>query len=458
MEFLYLFTGLVLGFLIAWLLLRSRQTGGSADVARLQQLDRDNAGLLAQVKARQEEQERSAQQFQSEKKQWQQTHEESLKRIQQLGEALAKRNAEYEALEVRLNEQRQELENLQKKLTAEFENLANRIFEEKSQKFSEQNRTSLDILLKPLGEQIKDFEKKVSDVYVSETRERASLKEQLSQLHQLNQQMSKDAQNLTKALKGESKAQGDWGEHVLESILENSGLQRDREYSVQSNFQGDDGRRLQPDVIIHLPEDRHIVIDSKVSVTAYLRYTAEENDAARETALKEHLDSIQRHIRQLSEKRYQDIYGVKSTDYVLLFIANEPAYYLAMHHAPGLFDEAMKRNVLLVTPTTLIGMLRIVAQIWRQENQNRHAMKIASEAASLYEKFTGFIEEMLVVGKKLDDSKKSYEIAMGRLHQGPGNVVKRIESLKSLGLKVNKSLPKDLLDKAEENDNPTDSE
>ncbi|TND01030.1 MAG: hypothetical protein FD123_4302 [Bacteroidetes bacterium] len=457
MEFLYLFTGLALGFLIAWLLLRNRSPAGG-DSARTQELDRQNAALKAQLQSQQGEQQRTQDASAAERKQLQQVIEDAQKRAQQLGESLATRNAEYTALEKKLNEQRQELDALQKKLVTEFENLANRIFEEKSQKFTEQNRSNLDILLKPLGEQIKDFEKKVNEVYVSDTKERASLKEQILQLHQLNQQMSKDAQNLTKALKGESKTQGSWGEIVLENILEKSGLVRDREFTVQSNFQGEDGRRLQPDVIIHLPEDRHIVIDSKVALVAYERYSSAENETEQISYAKEHTESIRRHIRQLSDKRYQDIYGIKSPDYVLLFIANEPAFYLAMKASPDLFNEAIERDVIIVTPTTLLGTLRMVAHIWRQEYQNRNVLQIANEAASMYDKFAGFIEEMVTVGKKLDDSKKSYEIAMGRLYIGPGNVVKRIENLKALGLKVNKSLPPELLDKANENEQAPPSE
>lgn len=453
MEFLYLFIGLALGFVIGWLLFRNGNTDAAAQV-RVQELEKNNAALQAQLAAQQQEQQRNSENAQREKQQQQQLAQQASDKVAELSGKLGSLEAELQEKEKRLAEQKTELESLQKKLTAEFENLANRIFEDKSQKFAEQNKTSLNDLLKPLGEKIKDFEKKVNDVYVNETRERASLKEQLVQLHQLNQQMSQDAQNLTRALKGESKTQGSWGEIILENILEKSGLVRDREFVVQPSFTTDDGRRQFPDVVIHLPEDRHIVIDSKVALTAYERFNSAENETEKAAFLKEHLDAVRRHIRSLSEKRYQDIYPINSPDYVLLFIANEPAFNLAMQADHGLFNFAIEYNVLLVTPTTLLASLRMVAQIWRQENQNRNVIRIAEEAEKMYDKFVGFVEELKDVGKKIDDSKKSYDTALKRLSEGRGNVIGRIENLKKLGLKVNKQIPQDILDMSADTDEP----
>jgi DNA recombination protein RmuC len=456
MEFLYLFIGLALGFVIAWLLFRNGNTDAAAQ-ARVQELDKTNAALQAQLTAQQQEQQRNSENAQREKQQQQQLVQQASDKVAELTGKLASREAELQAMDKRLAEQKTELENLQKKLTAEFENLANRIFEDKSQKFAEQNKTSLDDLLKPLSEKIKDFEKKVNDVYVNETRERASLKEQLVQLHQLNQQMSQDAQNLTRALKGESKTQGSWGEIILENILEKSGLVRDREFTVQPSFTTDDGRRQFPDVVIHLPEDRHIVIDSKVALTAYERFNSAENEAEKAAFLKEHLDAVRRHIRSLSEKRYQDIYPINSPDYVLLFIANEPAFNIAMQADQGLFNFAIEYNVLLVTPTTLLASLRMVAQIWRQENQNRNVIRIAEEAEKMYDKFVGLAEELLKLGRSIDTTKKSYDDAMNRLSTGNGNVIRRIGKLKELGLKVKKNLPQELLDKSDDDDDTNEN-
>jgi len=463
MEFLYLFTGLGLGFLMAWLLLRSKTPQQASDPARAQELEKQVVALKTQLDTQQTERRRLEEEKQKERAEFQQQQEKERNESQKireqeraqltlLSEKLAARNAEYTALEQRLNDQKQELENLQKRFAVEFENLANKIFEEKSKKFTEQNRSNLDDLLKPLGERIKDFEQKVNDVYVNETRERVSLKEQIVQLHHLNQQMSKDAQNLTRALRGEAKTQGSWGEFILESVLEKSGLLRDREFTVQTTFIDPEGRRLQPDVIVNLPENKHLVIDSKVTLVAYERYCSGQNDAERIAFLKEHIDAIRKHVRQLSEKRYHELYDINSPDFVLMFIPNEPAFHVAIQSESGLFLDAMERNIMLVTPTTLLVTLRMIANVWRQEHQNRNVIQIADEAGAMYEKFVGFIEAMIDVGLKLDASKKQYEVAMSRFHRGPGNVIRKLEQLKALGLKVNKSLPPKLVEKANEED------
>lgn len=445
MEFLYLFTGLALGFVIAWLLLRSKQAPVADNSARLQELDRETAGLKAQLDSAQAEKVRMLAERTEERERLEKLLHSEREQRSSIAVSLAHRETEAANLEKRLSEQKQELEQLQKRFTTEFENLANRIFEEKSQKFTEQNKTSLDDILKPLNERIKDFEKKVTDVYVSEAKERASLKEQVVQLHQLNQQMSRDAQNLTKALKGESKTQGNWGEFILESILEKSGLVRDREFTVQTSFVSEDGRRQQPDVVINLPEGKHIIVDSKVTLTAYERYVSAEQDTDREMALREHVASLRKHIRDLSEKNYQKMSQVNSPDFVFLFIPLEPAATTALQADNSLFDEAFSKNIVIVNPATLLSALRIVYHIWQYEKQNRNAKEIANYAGSLYEKFAGFIDAMRAMGKKIDESKEHYELAMNRLTEGRGNLVRQIERLKEMGAKTSSSIHPEVL-------------
>jgi DNA recombination protein RmuC len=348
----------------------------------------------------------------------------------------------------RMNEQKQELTQLKEQFTKEFENLANKIFEEKTQKFADQNKTNLSEILTPLGEKIKDFEKKVNDVYVNESKDRASLKEQLNMLQSLNQQMSKETQNLTKALKGETKTQGNWGEFILESVLEKSGLVKDREYSIQQSFTTEEGKRYQPDVIINLPEGKTLIVDSKVSLVAYEKFWSSEDDSEKTIALKEHLQSLRNHIKGLSDKNYQNLYEVKSLDFVILFVPIEPAFALAMQADPALFNEAFDKNIVIVSPSTLLVTLKTVASIWRFEYQNRNAIDIAKKAGDLHDKFVGFVEDLIGLGNKMRDSQKAYEGAMNKLSTGAGNIVKRTEELRKLGAKASKSLPQTLIDRA----------
>jgi DNA recombination protein RmuC len=449
MEFLFLAAGIAIGALIMWLLMRGKTQTAATD-PRTAELDRQNAGLQAQLSTLNEERKRSEEHQKAQREKLEADLEMERAKVGVLTDQLGRKETELRGAEQRLQEQKAELEKLQQQFAKEFENLANRIFDEKSKKFTEQNRSQLDDLLKPFGEKIKDFEKKVNDVYVNETKERASLKEQIVQLHQLNQQMSKDAQNLTRALKGEAKTQGNWGEFILESVLEKSGLQKDREYRTQASYTSDEGSRYQPDVIIDLPDEKHLVVDSKVSLVAYERFISAETDEEKAAALKEHVLSVRKHIRDLGEKKYQDIYQLNSLDFVLLFMPVEPAFALSVQADPELFNDAFSKNIVIVSPTTLLATLRTVANIWRQEFQNRNVMRIAEEAAAMYDKFAGFTEAMIKMGKKMDESKSEYEDAMKRLSTGPGNVIKRIENLKKLGLKVNKEIHPKLVERAED--------
>jgi DNA recombination protein RmuC len=326
-------------------------------------------------------------------------------------------------------------------LSDQFKNLANEILEEKSKRFAEQNQQNLDTLLKPLQEKLTDFRKQVDDTYQSEARERFALKQEVEKLAGLNIRMTDETRALTNALKGESKTQGDWGELVLETILENSGLRKGEEYLVQDSHTVDDGSRLQPDVVIRLPESKHLVIDSKVSITAYTRYMQADDDTTKTAELNSHVLSIKQHIQGLSAKNYQDLYGVGSIDFVLMFIPVEPAFLAAMRHAPDIYQEALKKNIVMVCPSTLLATVRTVAHLWRQEHQNRNAQEIARQCAMLYDKFVGFVEDLDKVGQRLEQAQTSYSDAVGKLKTGRGNLIRTAENVKKLGVKPNKSLP-----------------
>ena len=355
-------------------------------------------------------------------------------------------------LEEKLTGQKSELEKLQEKFSSEFENLANKILEDKSSKFTIQNKENLDQILKPLGDKIKEFEKKVNDVYVTDSKERASLSTQLKNLQELNQMMAKEASNLTNALKGETKTMGNWGEFILESILEKSGLSKGREYQIQENFTNEDGRRLQPDVIINLPDNKCIVIDSKVSLIAYEGYCSAEDLSERPFFIKDHIASIKKHIKELGAKNYQNIYQIKSLDFVLLFMPVEPAFSLAIQNDAGLFNEAFDKNIVIVSPSTLLATLRTIANIWRQEYQNNNVLEIARQSGALYDKFQGLVSDLIELGKRMNTMHHSYDNAMKKLYSGRGNLIVSVENIKKLGAKTSKSLPESLLDKANDNE------
>jgi len=354
---------------------------------------------------------------------------------------LATKYEEHKNLQLKLNENKEEVTQLQNKFTKEFENLANKILDEKSTKFTEQNKQNLKIILNPLQEKIQIFEKKVDDSQKESISMHASLKEQLLGLKELNSQMSKETLNLTKALKGDTKTQGNWGELVLERVLEKSGLEKDREYFVQQSFINDEGKRILPDVVIHLPDDKKMIVDSKVSLTAYEQYvnTEEENDKTH--FIKKHLLSLKRHIEQLSEKKYEDIYRIASPDFVLLFVPIEPAFAVALNEDNTLYNKAFEKNIVIVTPTTLLATLRTIDSMWNNEKQQKNALEIARQAGGLYDKFEGLLKDLINIGKKIDASKTDYNSAMNKLINGSGNLVSRVENLKKMGAKAKKTLP-----------------
>jgi DNA recombination protein RmuC len=366
-----------------------------------------------------------------------------------LSNKLTAREANYNNLLEKLNTQKEEIQKIQEKFTVEFKNLANEIMEEKSRKFTDKKKVNLGEILNPLKEKISEFEKKIEATNKESIDRNAALKEQILHLKELNQKITKDAENLTKALKGESKTRGNWGEFILESILEKSGLVKGREYHVQESFSSGSSR-LQPDVIVNLPEDKNIIIDSKLSLVAYERYISSEDEAETEASLKEHIASVRKHVKDLSAKNYQQLYNVSGLDFVLLFMPVEPAFGLAIQFDDQLFMEAYEKNIVIVSPSTLIATLRTIASIWRQENQNRNAFEIARQSGSLYDKFKSFTDDLIKVGENLGSTTKNYELAMNKLTEGKDNLIRKTERLKELGAKASKSIDQRLLDRSEE--------
>lgn len=369
-----------------------------------------------------------------------------------LNTELVKKIAQNENLENKLMEQRKELEHIQEKFTKEFENLANKILETKSEKFTKQNKDNLDTILKPLQEKIEKFERRVEDTHKESIDRHAMLRQQIIGLKELNEQMSKEATNLTKALKGDSKLQGNWGELVLERVLEKSGLEKDREYFVQSSFATDEGGRVMPDVVLNLPDNKKMIIDSKVSLTAYERFVNEEEETQKMRYLKEHIASLKKHIEQLSNKNYQDIYKIESPDFVLLFVPIEPAFAVAINHDNSLYTWAFEKNIVIVTPTTLLATLRTIDSMWTNEKQQQNALEIATHAGRLYDSFVRLSEDLLKVGEQMDRAKSTYSDAMKKLSEGQGNLVNRVEKLKKLGAKTSKQQNEKLLKRAEDED------
>ena len=367
---------------------------------------------------------------------------------QRLSNQVAELSTALESERLQSVEKLQLLQNAEEQLANRFKTLASEILEDKTKRFTEQNQTNLNQLLEPLKVKITEFQGQVQEVYVQEGKDRSALAEQVKQLMSLNNQLSKDAHNLTSALKGQAKAQGNWGELILERVLEASGLRRGHEYDVQESHTRADGTRALPDVVVHLPEDKHLIIDAKVSLTAYEEHANAETEQLRDIALKRHLDSVRAHIKELSEKNYQQLYGLKSLDFVLMFIPVEPAFMLAISHDSNLWHEAWKRNVLLVSPSTLLFVVRTVAHLWRQEQQNRNAQEIASRGAALYDKLAGFVDDLEGLGVKLQQAQKAYDGAYGKFASGNGNVIRQAEMLKELGVKPTKHLSDKALDAA----------
>ena len=345
-------------------------------------------------------------------------------------------------------EKLQLLKNSEQQLSVAFKNIANEIFDDKSKKFNDTSKQSLDSVLGPLQDKIEKFEKKVEETYDRESKQRYSLTQEIKTLQELNARISEDAINLTNALKGDNKAQGNWGEMILESILENSGLVKGREYEVQVNLQADDGSKYQPDVVVHLPESRDIIIDSKVSLTAWNDYCSADTEEDRAKSLKNHLQSIRNHIKLLSEKQYQNLNGLNSLDFVFIFMPMEAAFTTAVQEDSGLFQYAFEKNIIIVVPSLLLAMLRTVQNLWRLSQQNQNAAEIARQAGSLYDKFVRFTDDLETIGKRIDATRDSYDKAWNKLAKGRGNLVTSTEKLQKLGAKTSKKQRQQLLEQA----------
>ena len=357
-------------------------------------------------------------------------------------------SAQNENLQKLLDSQKEEIAKMQEVAKTEFQNLANKILEEKTLKFTEQNQQNLKNILNPLQEKITDFEKKVENTHKESIDYHAALRQQIIGLKDLNVQMSKETVNLTKALKGDSKIQGNWGELVLERVLEKSGLEKGREYEIQKSFVTEEGNRVQPDVVINLPDGKKMIVDSKVSLTAYEKYINEDDEEQKSAFLKEHVNSLKRHVEQLGNKNYQHLYEMESPDFVLLFIPIEPAFAIALNEDTQLYNKAFEKNIVIVTPSTLLATLRTIDSMWTNQKQQDNAIEIARQAGALYDKFEGFVTDLVKIGKKMDEAKSEYEGAMNKLVDGKGNLITSVQKLKIMGAKAKKSLPDVIINRA----------
>ena len=432
MDILFLFIGLALGFIAAWLIFRSRNDGSARSAVEKSKIYEQQ---ILELKQSLSDKERA---------------------LIDLTAQFSARETELKNLNVRLQEQKAEMLEMGERFKTEFRNLANDILEDKSKKFTEQNKANLDQILKPLGEKIREFEKKVEETYDKETQQRVSLREEVRRLAELNQQISKEAQSLTKALKGDSKTQGNWGEVVLESILERTGLRKGIEYTVQNTFYDDDNQKMISDVIVHYPGERSIVIDSKVTLTDYERFITATDEVSRDEALKAHLGAVKKRINELATKNYQDIEEIKTLDFIILFMPVEPAYLIAIQNDPQLWSYAYEKRILLISPTNLVAVLKMIDSLWKQEYQNKNVLEIARQGGELFDKFVGFVDDLKDVGSRLQQAQKSYDDSLKKLSTGRGNLVKKAQDLQKLGLKTKKNLPEDLLNRALENDNESE--
>jgi DNA recombination protein RmuC len=437
MEIVYIAVGLLIGYVVAYLVFNLNLKVSENKLLEIRNdYGKIQAGLEERVNHLQTETERLTKQLELVEAQ----KEQHL-------QMLAKAEVEFANLSEKLASQKQEMVDLQKKFTTEFENIANKILEKNSEKFTATNQKNMGEVLNPLKEKIELFERKVEDIYKQGLKDQTDLRAELKKLFDLNSKISEEANNLTKALKGDVKKQGNWGEVVLERILERSGLNEGEQgYRKQFSDTAEDGKRIQPDIVINLPDNKHIIVDSKVSLVAYERAVNAETDVDREKHIKEHLLSLKTHIKGLSEKHYQSARHLNSPDFVLLFIPVESSFSVAIQEDQDIFSYAWDLKVVLVSPSTLLATLRTIASIWQQENQTRNAMEIARQGGALYDKFVGFIADLERIGKGISNTQSSYNDAMNKLHTGSGNLVSRVESIKKLGAKTTKELPKLMLD------------
>lgn len=433
MNFLSLIIGLLLGFVIAWLFFQYQKykAGFEQDTEKTQQTER--LRLLSENWAKSQTE-----------------LETKNEQVIDLKSQLAAQEVRLEQFSSKTHTQEQELVRLQEVLTLQFEKLANQFLEEKSQKLNQQNKTELGEILEPLRNKLKEFEQKITETYQNEARERFSLEKEIRNLVELNHQLGTEAQNLTQALKGQVKTQGNWGEMILESVLEKSGLVKNREYFAQKSYRDAQGRLFQPDIVVAYPQNRYVVIDSKVSLLAFERYGSAENKTDQDKALADHIFSIKQHISQLSQKNYQNLPFLNSLDFVMMFVPIEPAYLLAVQNEPNLWQMAYEKRILLISPTHLITALKMVAVLWRQELQNKNALEIAQKSGALYDKIVAVVQDLTQMGKKLEDAQHEYREGMAKLYTGKGNLLRRAEELRELGAKNTKVFPNSLMERIEE--------
>lgn len=453
MNILFLLIGLVLGLVIGFFFANSRK-GGSQNIDNdYQKILTDKTVLEDRLKTISENNQASINnlnlQIEKLNLELSQSRNQILTLNQELERERTSLKTQLEAKKEEIANQQKLITEMQNSLTKDFEVIANKILDEKSHKFTEQNKNNLDIILNPLKEKIKSFEEKVENTYRAEANERNTLKGSIEELMKLNKQISDEANNLSSALKGNTKQQGNWGEFVLEKILESSGLIEGENYVLQAEGMGlvdAEGNRYQPDVVVHLPDEKHIIIDSKVSLIAYEKLVSTNETELKEKYIKEHIASIKAHILNLSNKNYQDLFGVKSPDFVLLFVPIESSFSIAIQNDKDLFEFAWNKKIVIVTPSTLLATLKTVASIWKQEKQTRNALDIAKQAGSLYDKFVGFTEDLKKIGDQLNKTQQTYNDAFSKLHTGKGNLTNSIENLKKLGAKTKKQIDKSLLD------------
>lgn len=451
MEILYIILAFILGAVLAYFILKSSSVSRK-NYEELQQnfnqKEADFNKIIAEISAQNKAQiQKIAEQQELNERQNSEIKDLQKDKNQLIG-LKSQLAAQNESLQQLLDSQKEEIVKIQEEAKLQFENLANKILEEKTLKFTEQNQQNLKNILNPLQEKITDFEKKVENTHKESIDYHAALRQQILGLKEMNLQMSKETLNLTKALKGDSKIQGNWGELVLERVLEKSGLEKGREYEIQKSFTTEEGNRVQPDVIINLPDGKKMIVDSKVSLTAYEKYINEEDDEQKNSFLKEHVNSLKRHVEQLGSKNYQHLYQMESPDFVLLFIPIEPAFAIALNEDTQLYNKAFERNIVIVTPSTLLATLRTIDSMWTNQKQQENAYEIAKQAGALYDKFDGFVTDLVKIGKKMDEAKTEYEGAMNKLVDGKGNLITSVQKLKIMGAKAKKSLPDAILNRA----------
>lgn len=446
MEILFLLAGLCLGFILSFLIMKSGKQKQQSD---FEQKIQASEQLFFQQKF---ELEKGKLLFEDRNQSLQKEREELLLMVQQLrtengiqSQQHARAEADFSNLQEKLESQKAEMEKLQQKFTTEFEHIATKILKQNTEEFSVAHQKSITELLSPLKEKIQVFEKKVEDTYEKGLKDQTDLKAELKKLHDLNLKISDEANNLTRALKGDVKKQGNWGEMILERILERSGLTEGREYRKQESVLSENGQRFQPDVVLHLPDQKHLIVDSKVSLVAYERLVNSDNEKDRLSFIRDHLQSVRNHIKTLSDKHYQNSQGFNSPDFVLLFIPIESSFSIAVQEDQELFSYAWDNKVVIVSPSTLLATLRTISSIWQQENQTRNALEIARQSGALYDKFVAFIDDMESIGKSLENTRKTYDQATNKLYQGSGNLIRRAENIRKLGAKTSKELPPEMI-------------